>query len=73
MTEDRRLTIRIVLQEPINDVQADHAGGLAIRALSDAGYRAESHAAHVGDPAPADDAAWVLRSPAVGTLRRSAG
>ena len=73
---DRRLTVRIVLQEPINDAEADHAGGLAVRALCDAGYPVETHAAHLGDPLPAGpgedlaaDRTWVLRQ----SPRRAAG
>ena len=81
MDTDHRLTIRIVLQEPISDLEATTAGGLAVRALIDAGYPVETHAAHLGDPLPADpaedlarDGAWILRGrPAVGLTRAAGG
>ena len=80
MDTDHRLTIRIVLQNPISDLEADTAGGLAVRALIDAGYAVETHAAHVGEPLPtasaedlASDDRWILRGrPAIGQ-RRAAG
>ena len=78
---DHRITLKITLSKPIDDLQVDEVAELTTDAMIAAGYPVESYAAHLGDPLPAGpgedlarDQTWVLRgSPAAGTVREAAG
>ena len=52
ITEERnhRLTLKITLSEPIDDLQVDEVAELTTDAMIAAGYAVESYAAHLGDP-----------------------
>ena len=82
ITEERnhRLTLKITLSDPIDDLQVDEVAELPTDAMIAAGYAVESYAGHLGDPLPPGpgedlnrDQTWVLRSSPAAGQRRAAG